>query len=87
MVGDSEFVANGLLSRGFEGNSLLFVSAINWLAGNDRPPAPTESAAALRAGIAPREGWLRLGLVLAGAVPLCILVVGLLLPALLSNRR
>lgn len=87
VVGDSEFVANGLLSRGFEGNSLLFVSAINWLAGNDRPPAPTESAAALRAGIAPREGWLRLGLVLAGAVPLCILVVGLLLPALLSNRR
>ena len=87
VVGDSEFVANGLLSQGFEGNSLLFVSAVNWLAGNDRPPAPTESAAALRSGIAPREGWLRLGLVLAGAVPLCILLVGLLLPALLSSRR
>jgi len=87
VVGDSEFVANGPLAQGFEGNSLLFVSAVNWLSGNDRPPAPTESSAALRAGIAPREGWLRLGLILAGAAPLCVLLVGLLPPLLFSNRR
>ena len=87
VVGDSEFIANGILSQGLEGNSVLFVSAVNWLAGNDRPPAPTESAVALNPGVAPREGWIRLGAILAGAVPLCILAFGLLFVRLLSSRR
>ena len=87
VVGDSEFVANGMLAQGLAGNSLLFVSAVNWLAGNDRPPAPPENATAFRPGVAPREGWLRLTFLLAVAVPCCILLAGLLPRLLLSGRR
>jgi len=86
VFGDSEFVSNGMLDGGREGNAMLFCAAANWLAGRPRPHSPAPVSAGLDAGIAPDGGWNRLVLLLALAVPCAILLFGLLVWSPISNQ-
>ena len=85
VFGDSEFVSNGMLAGGREGNAMLFAAAANWLAGSPRPHMPRAASDSLDAGIAP-AAWPRLLLVLALGVPAAILLFGLLVWSPLSNQ-
>ena len=85
VFGDSEFVSNGMLAGGREGNAMLFTAAANWLAGSPRPHMPRAVSDSLDAGIAP-AAWPRLLLVLALGVPAAILLFGLLVWSPLSNQ-
>ena len=86
VFGDSEFVSNGMLDGGREGNAMLFCAAANWLAGVPRPHMPAPASAGLDAGVAPDDGWIRLVLLLALAVPGAILLFGLLVWSPVSNQ-
>ena len=86
VFGDSEFVSNGMLDGGREGNAMLFLSAANWLAEDYRPHQPASVSAPFDAGVAPDGGWLRLVLLLALVVPGTILLFGLLVWSPLSNQ-
>ena len=85
VFGDSEFVSNGMLGGGREGNALLFSAALNWLAGSPRPQMPPAATDVLDAGVAP-DAWPRLVLLLALGVPAAILLFGLLVWSPLSNQ-
>ena len=86
VFGDSEFVSNGMLDGGREGNAMLFLSAANWLADATRPHSPASVSAPFDAGVAPDGGWIRLIVILALAVPGAILLFGLLVWSPLSNQ-
>lgn len=86
VFGDSEFVSNGMLAGGREGNAMLFAAAANWLAGSPRPRMPPAASDELDAGVAPGDGWLRLSLLLALVVPGAILLFGILVWSPLSKQ-
>ena len=85
VFGDSEFVSNGMLGGGREGNALLFSAALNWVAGSPRPQMPPAATDTLDAGVAP-DSWPILVLLLALGVPAAILLFGLLVWSPLSNQ-
>lgn len=65
--------------KGFAGNTIFFLSAIEWLIGRQgRPTSDVDTGSILHVGIDPKSGWLNLGAVLAAALPAIILVFGLL---------
>lgn len=87
LFGDSDFVSNALLDGGLEGNALLFLSAVEWLAGHNRPVVAGDLGGALGPGIGTGAQWHRLGVSLALGLPACILAFGLLLYVPLARRR
>lgn len=88
VFGDADFVSNALLDGGFEGNAMLFVSAVEWLFGHDRPVVASSGAGgAFDAGVGTDRGWNRLAAALALGVPAAILAFGLLLYVPFARRR
>ena len=87
VCGDSDFIANAMTQRGFQGNTLFFLSSLEWLLGS-RIRAISESAAnvALDPGISPVGGWRGLAWRTAVAIPLAILAFGLAVMAPLFRR-
>ncbi len=87
LFGDSDFVSNALLDGGLEGNALLFLSAVEWLSGHERPVVAGDFGGALDPGVGTGAQWHRLGVALALGLPACILAFGLLLYVPFARRR
>ena len=87
LFGDSDFISNALLDGGLQGNALLFLSVVEWLADADRPVVAGDPGGALDPGIGTDRDWTRLGFALALGVPACILAFGLFLYVPLARRR
>jgi len=87
LFGDADFISNALLDGGLEGNALLFLSAVEWLSGHDRPVVAGDFGGALDPGVGTGAQWHRLGVTLALGLPACILAFGLLLYVPLARRR
>ncbi len=79
VCGDSDFISNAMNSKGFAGNTVFLLSAIDWLNGKQaRLTSEINANSVLNAGIDPESGWLVLSAVLAGVLPAIILIFGLL---------
>lgn len=79
VCGDSEFASNAMTQSGFEGNTVFLLASFDWLLGHRNLPIGNgDSAEVLNAGIDVQNGWLMLGLRIAVAFPLAILLSGLL---------
>lgn len=87
LFGDADFISNALLDGGLEGNALLFLSAVEWLSGHDRPVVAGDFGGTLDPGIGTGAQWHRLGVALALGLPACILAFGLLLYVPFARRR
>ena len=87
VFGDSAFVSNALLDGGCEGNALLLLSAVDWLADAGRPVVAGDFGGAFDPGVGTGRDWNRLGLVLALGVPAAVLAFGLLVWVPLSRLR
>ena len=87
VFGDSDFVSNALLEGGFEGNALLLLSALDWLADANRPVLAGDFGGAFDPGVGTDRDWHRLGLALALGVPAAVLAFGLLVWVPLSRLR
>ena len=87
VFGDSDFVSNALLDGGFAGNALLLLSAVDWLAGANRPVVAGDFGGAFEPGIGTDRDWHRLGLALVLGVPAAVLAFGLLVWVPLSRLR
>ncbi|MGI5867952.1 MAG: Gldg family protein [Kiritimatiellia bacterium] len=87
VCGDSDFISNAMTQRGFQGNTLFVLSAVEWLLGS-RIGTLSESAAnvALDPGVSPVGGWRTLAWRTAVALPLAILVFGCLVMAPIFRR-
>lgn len=87
VFGDSDIVSNALLDGGYEGNALLLLSAVDWLADGNRPVVAGGFGGAFDPGIGTDDDWYRLVLVLALGVPAAVLAFGLLVWVPLSRLR
>ncbi len=80
VCGDSDFISNAMNSKGFAGNTVFLLSAIDWLIGkHNRPSSEINTNSVLHVGIDPESGWLKLGAVLGAGLPTLVLAFGLLL--------
>ena len=87
VCGDSDFISNAMNPKGFAGNTIFFLSAIEWLIGRPgRTASDIDVGSLLHVGIDPESGWLNLGTVLALALPALILAFGLLVYIPITRR-
>ncbi len=78
VVGEREFVANGTLATRSSANRDLLINALNWLTGIDSGTGVSGGGdAALWTGL-DRRDWMYFTLLVAGAIPLALLLVGAL---------
>jgi hypothetical protein len=79
VVGERDFVANGTLATRSSANRDLFINALNWLTGIESGTGVSGGGdAALWTGL-DRRGWMRFTLLATGAIPVGVLLVGLLI--------
>ena len=87
VVGEREFVANGTLATRSSANRDLFINAINWLTGIESGTGISGGGdAALWTGL-DRRGWMSFTLLVAGAIPGTVLVMGWLLVWIRRRNR
>jgi len=79
VVGEREFVANATLATRSSANRDLFINALNWLTGVEggRGVSGGGGDAAFWTGL-DSHGWMRFTLLVAGAMPLIVLLAGML---------
>lgn len=87
VFGEAAFVGNALLGARSSANRDLFINALNWLCGLDRPGAVSgEGETALWTGL-DRHGWIVFTLCASVAAPACVLGVGLVMVARRRRAR
>ena len=80
VMGDSEFISNAMSQANLEGNTILFLSSIEWLLDlRNKPILYANVGTTLNPGIDPIAGWRYLTVVLAFLIPFAILATGLFL--------
>lgn len=86
VFGDSGMLSNGLLGNGHEGNTLLLLHAIEWLAGSDVPIATVPIDGSETQELAPNSDGRSTSKTICLFFPLSILAFGLILYVPLARK-
>lgn len=87
VIGDSEFISNAMSQANLEGNTMLFLSSVEWLLDmRNQPVLYADAGTTLNPGIDPAAGWQYLVVVVALLIPSAILAAGLFLIMPLMRR-